>query len=101
MRRGEKDVRLANGEGYMVEEVNYQQHLSQSLDIQDVGGKPENVNHDSLFPAQKSKCSNHRAIIQANSHSNHLEATGIGACACPRHGCFVPHSVVDFQKGER
>jgi hypothetical protein len=26
---------------------------------------------------------------------------GVGAAACPRHGCFVPHSVVDFQKGER
>jgi hypothetical protein len=37
----------------------------------------------------------------ANSRSNNLEATGIGACACSRHGCFVPHCVVDFQKGER
>ena len=31
----------------------------------------------------------------------HLEVTGIGAIACARHGCFVPHSVVDFQKGEQ
>lgn len=31
----------------------------------------------------------------------HLLHTGIGAAACPRHGCFVPHSVVDFHKGER
>ena len=30
-----------------------------------------------------------------------MEATGIGAIACGRHGCFIPHSVVDFQKGER
>ena len=29
------------------------------------------------------------------------DATGIGACACARHGCFIPHTVVDFQKGER
>jgi len=28
-------------------------------------------------------------------------ATGIGACACARHGCFLPNSVVDFQKGEK
>ncbi|KAI6039496.1 hypothetical protein EDC04DRAFT_2568368, partial [Pisolithus marmoratus] len=27
--------------------------------------------------------------------------TGIGATACAWHGCFVPHSMVDFQKGER
>jgi hypothetical protein len=28
-------------------------------------------------------------------------ATGKGACACARHGAFVPACVVDFQKGER
>ncbi|KAG1850785.1 hypothetical protein C8R48DRAFT_750084 [Suillus tomentosus] len=27
--------------------------------------------------------------------------TGIGRCAYTRHKCFVPHSMVDFQKGER
>jgi hypothetical protein len=52
-------------------------------------------------PSQKSTCTNHRAITQANAHSDDLDATGIGACACSRHGCFVPHCVVDFQKGER
>ncbi|KAG1786721.1 uncharacterized protein HD556DRAFT_1414001 [Suillus plorans] len=26
---------------------------------------------------------------------------GIGGVACARHGCFVPHSMVDFQKGKR
>jgi hypothetical protein len=30
-----------------------------------------------------------------------MDSTGIGACVCGRHGAFVPHSVVDFQKGER
>ena len=30
-----------------------------------------------------------------------MDATGIGATACARHGCFVPHTVVDFQLGER
>ncbi|KAG1834614.1 hypothetical protein DFJ58DRAFT_719341 [Suillus subalutaceus] len=37
----------------------------------------------------------------ANTSCHKLEATGIGGCACTRHGCFVPHSMVDFQKGER
>ncbi|KAG1720357.1 uncharacterized protein EDB91DRAFT_1013671, partial [Suillus paluster] len=27
-------------------------------------------------------------------------ATGVTATACAWHRCFVPHSVVDFQKGE-
>jgi hypothetical protein len=40
-------------------------------------------------------------VNQANANRRDLEATGIGACACARHGCFLPHSVVDFQKGER
>ena len=37
----------------------------------------------------------------ANLNRKNRDATGIGACACARHGCFVPHTVVDFQKGER
>src|SRR5882724_5641615 len=50
---------------------------------------------------QKSTCHNHKAVNAVNTHRNNLESTGIGACACARHECFVPHSVVDFQKGER
>jgi hypothetical protein len=50
---------------------------------------------------QRATCANHKAVNQANSNRKNLEATGVGACACARHGCFVPHSVVDFQKGER
>ncbi|KAG1726351.1 uncharacterized protein EDB91DRAFT_1061664 [Suillus paluster] len=34
-------------------------------------------------------------------HLRHkLEAMGIGGCACTSHRCFVPNSMVDFQKGE-
>ncbi|KAG2086750.1 uncharacterized protein F5147DRAFT_557948, partial [Suillus discolor] len=40
-------------------------------------------------------------IGQANAARHKLESTGIGGVACSRHGCFVPHSMVDFQKGER
>lgn len=47
------------------------------------------------------KCHNHRALSAANSNRKNLDATGVGAVACARHGCYVPHSVVDFQKGER
>src|SRR5579871_5355890 len=52
--------------------------------------------------SQKLKCHSHRAITQANAGKRaHLRSTGIGACACARHGFFYPQSVVDFQKGER
>jgi hypothetical protein len=37
----------------------------------------------------------------ANLNRKNRDATGIGACACARHGCFIPQAVVDFQKGER
>src|ERR1700683_3528882 len=46
-------------------------------------------------------CHDFTAVHEANMLKQHLLYTGIGAAACPRHGCFVPHSVVDFQKGER
>jgi hypothetical protein len=36
MSRAEKDVKLVNGEGYMVEESRYQQHLSENLEIPEV-----------------------------------------------------------------
>ncbi|KAG2057533.1 hypothetical protein BDR06DRAFT_980885 [Suillus hirtellus] len=50
---------------------------------------------------EKSSCNNHRAVNQANAAWHKLESTSIGGVACARHGCFVPHSMVDFQKGER
>ncbi|KAG1723996.1 uncharacterized protein EDB91DRAFT_1087649 [Suillus paluster] len=48
----------------------------------------------------KSTCNNHQAVNEANIQRSNLRATGVGAPACARHGCFVPHAVVDFQKGE-
>ncbi|KAI5993177.1 hypothetical protein EDC04DRAFT_2613445 [Pisolithus marmoratus] len=84
MNKPELDVALSDGKGYMVAEVPYQSHLKQSLDSK-----------------ERSTCSNHRAINAANINKSNLQSTGIGATACAQHGCFVPHSVVDFQKGER
>jgi hypothetical protein len=46
-------------------------------------------------------CNHFDAIDKANLLRQHLIHTGIGAAACARHGCYVPHSVVDFHKGER
>ncbi|KIK11700.1 hypothetical protein PISMIDRAFT_122258, partial [Pisolithus microcarpus 441] len=81
MNKPEMDVSLSDGKGYMVSEIPYQRHLQQSLDNK-----------------ERSTCSNHRAINAANINKSNLRSTGIGATACTRHGCFVPHSVVDFQK---
>ncbi|KAG1882030.1 hypothetical protein C8R48DRAFT_767001 [Suillus tomentosus] len=82
--RPEDEVWLTDGRCFMVTREQYKMHLA---------GAKEN--------AHMSECNNHRAVNQANASRHKLEATGIGGCACARHGCFVPHSIVDFQKGER
>ncbi|KAG1731224.1 uncharacterized protein EDB91DRAFT_1238979 [Suillus paluster] len=78
------EVPLMDGHGFMVGDGKYKAHLALAKDA-----------------IQRSKCNNHRAVNQANASRHRLEATGIGGCACARHGCFVPHAMVDFQKGER
>ncbi|KAG1836908.1 hypothetical protein F4604DRAFT_1602134, partial [Suillus subluteus] len=78
------EVALTDGLGFMVGDGRYKLHLAKAQDI-----------------VHRLDCNNHRAVNQANASRHNLEATGIGSCACARHGCFVPHSMVDFQKGER
>ncbi|KAG1791164.1 uncharacterized protein HD556DRAFT_1433031 [Suillus plorans] len=80
----EDEVWLTDGRCFMVTRQAYQSHLTNAKEV-----------------IQMSECNNHRAVNQANMSRHKLEATGIGGCACARHGCFVPHSIVDFQKGER
>ncbi|KAI6106767.1 hypothetical protein EDD16DRAFT_1713087 [Pisolithus croceorrhizus] len=82
MNKPELDVALSDGKGYMVSEGPYQNHLQQSLDSK-----------------ERSTCGNHRAINAANINKSNPRSTGISATACAQHGCFVLHSVVDFQKG--
>ena len=56
--------------------------------------------HSLSLMIQKSTCHEHNAVNNQNTTRTHLDATGIGAVACGRHGCFYPHAVVNFQKGE-
>ncbi|KIM74954.1 hypothetical protein PILCRDRAFT_79556, partial [Piloderma croceum F 1598] len=83
-KRPEDDVSLSNGEMFIVKWAPYAKHL---------------VNAPQRQP--KSKCSNHWAQNHGNLNRNHLDSTGKGACACARHGAFVPHCMVNFQKGEQ
>jgi hypothetical protein len=80
----EDEVWLTDGQCFMVAKNRYHAHLANAKDV-----------------VQMSECNNHQAINQANASRHKLEATGIGGCACVRHGCFILHSIVDFQKGER
>ncbi|KAI0941523.1 hypothetical protein AcW1_003396 [Taiwanofungus camphoratus] len=77
MRRPRNDVEITDSTSFFVADGRYKAHL------------------------QPGTCHNHKAVNLANADWHKLESTGIGATAYPRHGCFVPHSVVDFQKGER
>ncbi|KAI5998314.1 hypothetical protein EDC04DRAFT_2584947 [Pisolithus marmoratus] len=75
---------LMDGQGYMVASQDYKTYL---------GGTTNKIMH--------SNCNNHHTISQANHNRGQLTSMGIGGCACARHGCFIPHLMVDFQKGEQ
>ncbi|KAI6002551.1 hypothetical protein EDC04DRAFT_2611815 [Pisolithus marmoratus] len=83
-RRPDDQVWLMDGCGFMVTNPPYQAYLKATPHIM-----------------EKSACNNHKAISQANASCGKLNSMGVGATACAQHGCFYPHSIVDFQKGER
>ncbi|KIJ10833.1 hypothetical protein PAXINDRAFT_16227 [Paxillus involutus ATCC 200175] len=82
--KNDDDFDLTGGSGYFTASLRYQAHLQIADDKQ-----------------PKSTCHEHKAVNQVHATQKHLTATGIGAIACARHGCFMPDTVVDFQKGER
>ncbi|KAG1726910.1 hypothetical protein EDB19DRAFT_1606779, partial [Suillus lakei] len=84
MKQPHLDVTLLDGLGYMVTDTDYQAHLSSAKETK-----------------EWSSCSNHCAVNAANTNQSNIHATRVAATAFAHHGCFVPHTVVDFQKGER
>ncbi|KAG2343790.1 hypothetical protein BDR05DRAFT_999707 [Suillus weaverae] len=77
------EVSLMDGHAFMVDNATYKAHLAQAKDA-----------------IQQSECNNHHAINQANATWHRLEVTGNSDYAYARHGCFIPHAIVHFQKGE-
>ncbi|KIK75853.1 hypothetical protein PAXRUDRAFT_18623 [Paxillus rubicundulus Ve08.2h10] len=82
--KNDNDFDLTGRSGYFTALSCYRAHLQISDDKQ-----------------PKSTCHEHKAVNQVHATQKHLAATGIGAIACARHGCFVPDTVVDFQKGKQ
>ncbi|KAH6907800.1 hypothetical protein BKA70DRAFT_1427627 [Coprinopsis sp. MPI-PUGE-AT-0042] len=80
-----QDMFLKMGQGYFAGYERYMAH---------VGSKAKDTE-------PKSKCNEFRAVADKNKFHKGYDATGIAAFACARHGCIVPSSVVDFQKGEK
>ncbi len=84
LKNPQSDVALRDGTGFLVTTSTYENHLDITSGTQ-----------------EKSNCANHKAVNQALRPRKHVDNTGIGAIACARHGFFVPHSVVNFKKGEQ
>jgi hypothetical protein len=105
MKNPDDEVILTDGTAFFVKEMEYKNHLKLALETKQVsrtpGFRPMLLPEFINFCYQRSTCNDHKAVNRANAERHKLEATGIGAAACSRHGFFVPHSVVDFQKGER
>lgn len=97
----EDDVSLADGHGFMAEDGPYKAHLQRATESKQVRSHRTGNRAFLKHCHQRSTCHEHRAVNKANQNRHNLEATGVGATACARHGCFVPQAVVDFQKGER
>ncbi|KAG2002277.1 hypothetical protein CC2G_004478 [Coprinopsis cinerea AmutBmut pab1-1] len=83
-RAADQDIWISSGTGFMAERTAYAEHIKSATEEK-----------------QTSTCHEHRAIADKWKSLKGCDVTGIGAIACMRHGCFVPGSMVDFQKGER
>lgn len=100
----EDDVWLLNGRGMMTAQYPYHSHLQVAKDTKSVCFKLFNLStlHAHKWSIQNVPCdSNFRVLQLTNLVTAFKDATGIGAIACARHGCYCPGSVVDFQKGEK
>ena len=93
------NVQLTNGTGFMVGEKQYHEHLKVATEIKQVSFATVSGMF-LLTMLQKCTCHDHAAIDKANLIWQHLVYTGVGGACCARHGCWVPHSMVNFQKGE-
>ncbi|KAI6096047.1 hypothetical protein F5141DRAFT_1067903 [Pisolithus sp. B1] len=82
--RPDDQVWLMDGHSFMVTNLQYQEYIAATPHIM-----------------EKSACNNHKAISQTSASHGKLNSMEVGATACAQHGCFYPHSVVDFQKGKR
>ena len=94
----EDNVQLTNGTGFMVGKKQYHEHLKVATEIKQVSFAT--ISGKSLTMLQKHTCHDYTAIDKANLIWQHLLYTGVGGTCCARHGCWVPHSMVNFQKGE-
>ena len=103
MKHPHEDVALSDGHGYMVGKDAFASYIASAPPLsKPVRSRYQIASQHCLIHVvlKKSTCHEHNAVINQNTNRAHLDATGIGAVACGRHGCFYPHAVVNFDKGE-
>ncbi|KAH9910766.1 uncharacterized protein BXZ73DRAFT_108537 [Epithele typhae] len=83
MRNPADNVSFVDGDLYFVAQEWFDAHLKDAL----TRAKDERV---------AATCNEHRATKESLGGKAHLDATGIGASACSRHGFFIPHTVWTF-----
>ena len=101
--KGLRDIELAPGWGYFVEESEYQASVTACQEDREVSILlcfTWTVYQNCL---QTNTCrSQHNAILAANIRgSKDYKATGTGAVVCGRHSLVCKNGVGDLQKGER
>ncbi|TCD59923.1 hypothetical protein EIP91_011184 [Steccherinum ochraceum] len=84
-----KDIELAPGWAYFVNDEKYKAHLVKHF----------KENGDII---EENTCSaDHNAILKANIAKEGYSVSGVGAVLCARHSLVRPNGVGDLQKGER
>ena len=87
--------------GFMVGQERYNAHLKVAKEIKEVNIYPVNVLRSFIDSCRNGHVMNIKRSTRQTFFSSTFstEALGVGA-SCTQHGCWVPHSVVDFQRGE-
>ncbi|THH16521.1 hypothetical protein EUX98_g9291 [Antrodiella citrinella] len=87
--KGIRDLELAPGWAYYVNEDSFQKHIDEH----------HRKNGDAI---EENTCSaEHNAILKANLRKEGYIASGVGAVFCARHCLVRPNGVGDLQKGEQ
>ena len=82
----------------MVGQERYNAHLKVAKEIKEVNIYSVNVLRSSTDSCRNGHVTNIKQIDKANILWQHILYRGIGGASCAWHGCWVPHSVVDFQQ---
>jgi hypothetical protein len=97
-----EDVWLSDGLGMTTTNLEYNAFLESAWNRATVSLKQSASFGVGSFSSQKAPCEiNFKAIENAMLFSKACDVTGIVACACARHGCFAPNSIVNLFRGEQ